>query len=888
MKKILFLLLFSQFIFAQEISIKGVVSDSIMPLVYASVIAKPIENNEINMTSSISDEKGKFKLTLVKNINYSITVSYLGYISQKKELTALQDSIINFKLTQSLQNLNEIFIKQEVPIIVKEDTLIYNVNSFITGKERKLKNILNNLPGVEIDKNGDVIVNGKKVNKVLVDNKKFFGGNGTKLAIENIPANVVDKIEIIDNYNEVAFLKGIVDSDELAMNVGLKEDKKKFVFGDVDAGKGNKNHYLTHTNLFYYSPKNSVNFIGDINNIGEEFFSFKDYLTFENASSKVLTDESFIYNSSINNFSTFLNNKNVFKNENKFSAFNFLKSISNKVDVFGYAIFSNSKVIDKKNYFNQYFYDEYSLDETLKNNKKLNNSIGLLKFSIDYKLNNVEQVHVNSLYKYSNDKSNAQLLSNVNANTQNIETVFNNHLNSMNHNIEWHKKINKKNTISFKVNYDYSKSSPKTTWGTDKIIFQSLMPLIEAEIYTIFDDKEVINNNHSALIKHYLLLSKNSQLTTTIGNKYISEKFNEDTYQKIDNTLNNFNIIGFGNHIDFNLNDFFIGSQFKYNKGGFLAKLELISHIHTSILKQENIQKFHKTIISPNALLKYSFNKSEHLNFKYEKQSVFLNSAKYAQNFSLLNYNIIFKGNPDLLKNSIYHTARLWYTKFSLYNNIIMSGSISYHKKVNAVKNDIRSSGIESYLMPIIINTPEESWKSSIDIYKIINKIKIRTKGYINKFNYLQKINTEFLTNKSILKQLNVSVSTVFDDYPNLEVGVKQSKNNVYINKEESSNRTSNYYFNFEYDFLKGFLFKADYSKNIYKRKNNEFTNTTETANISLFYTKEDSPFGFEFKISNLLNAKYQVESYYSDFLISETKTFLLPKIYMFTLSYKI
>ncbi|MFD2551745.1 hypothetical protein ACFSQP_07955 [Bizionia sediminis] len=114
---------------------------------------------------------------------------------------------------------------------------------------------------------------------MLVEGKTFFGG-GSKLAIDNIPANAVDKIEVIDNYNEIAFLKDLVDSEEMAMNVQLKQDKKDFVFGDIEVGKGNQDFYKAHSNMFYYSPKTDINFIGNLNNTAEQVLTYKDYFEF--------------------------------------------------------------------------------------------------------------------------------------------------------------------------------------------------------------------------------------------------------------------------------------------------------------------------------------------------------------------------------------------------------------------------------------------------------------------------------------------------------------------------------------------------------------------------------------------------------------------------------
>src|SRR5690606_5120105 len=159
-----------------------------------------------------------------------LTVSYLGYKPQKLTITTTnQDVIKNFVLKEDPNQLDEVTLNYTPPIVVKKDTITYKVDAFTTGEERKLREVLKKLPGVEVDKAGNVTVQGKKVTKVLVEDKTFFTGN-SKLAVNNIPADAVDKVEILDNYNEVAMLKGLQDSDDMAMNIKLKEDKKKFVF----------------------------------------------------------------------------------------------------------------------------------------------------------------------------------------------------------------------------------------------------------------------------------------------------------------------------------------------------------------------------------------------------------------------------------------------------------------------------------------------------------------------------------------------------------------------------------------------------------------------------------------------------------------------------------
>src|SRR5699024_4411426 len=170
--------------------------------------------------------------------------------------------------------------KAKMAMVVREDTITYRTDKFITGDERKLRDVLKKLPGVEVDREGNVTVNGKKVDKLMVDGQDFFGGD-TKLGVNHIPADAVDEVETIDDYHEVAFMKGLSDSDKMAMNIKLKEDKKNFVFGESEAGGGVKKRYYLHPALFYYSPKTTANFIGSLNNTNDRPLDWQDVMRFK-------------------------------------------------------------------------------------------------------------------------------------------------------------------------------------------------------------------------------------------------------------------------------------------------------------------------------------------------------------------------------------------------------------------------------------------------------------------------------------------------------------------------------------------------------------------------------------------------------------------------------
>ncbi|MBT8245455.1 carboxypeptidase-like regulatory domain-containing protein, partial [Winogradskyella sp.] len=170
------------FTFAQEITVFGKISDSLNnPLQYASILAIP-QTDDLDVTFAITEADGSYMLGLAKKQSYELTVSFLGYTSQKLTLaTTDKDVIKDFVLQENSEALDEITINYTPPISVKKDTITYDVSKFVTGEERKLRDALKRLPGVEVDRAGNVTVQGKKVTKVLVEDKTFFTGN-SKLA----------------------------------------------------------------------------------------------------------------------------------------------------------------------------------------------------------------------------------------------------------------------------------------------------------------------------------------------------------------------------------------------------------------------------------------------------------------------------------------------------------------------------------------------------------------------------------------------------------------------------------------------------------------------------------------------------------------------------------
>jgi len=415
-KKVLNFYFFSVFYIASfsiySQTLFGTVKDSLNnPLQNVNIIAESKENKDIKF--AITDYLGRYKLLLDRKKNDKINVSYLGYKTQEYHtgLNSIKKEH-HFILKQKEEILNEIVIDYKPkPILVKKDTLTYLVDFFKDGKEFKMIEILEKLPGFEVSENGSVTVQGKDVSKVLVENKPFFGGS-TKLAIENIPADALEKIEVIDHFNEVDFLKQVSDSKEMVINVKLKKDKKEFVFGDIEAGTeiaDNINFYLLHASLFSYNKKTNLSFIGNLNNIGKRSFSFDDLMRFQNIKSN--------YTRKKRNFNNLSNigksNSDILKSKSQFSALNLSFEVNNKMRVASYGIFSKLSTNSLLESNVRYFQNDLSLLEKKRYEKNITESLALGNLEINYSPNANSKLIHNTQFQFVKPKTNNIITNNI-------------------------------------------------------------------------------------------------------------------------------------------------------------------------------------------------------------------------------------------------------------------------------------------------------------------------------------------------------------------------------------------------------------------------------------------------------------------------------------------
>ncbi|MBF6640514.1 outer membrane beta-barrel protein [Flavobacterium sp. J49] len=279
----LFLVLFiSSVTFAQStITLKGKVIDETtkLPIESATVYLTAVKDSTI-VDYTITNKTGNFNFKIKKSDKpVLLKVSYISYQDFKEEKVSL-DTDKDFGtigLKEAVNALNEVVIKSEIPPIrIKKDTLEFNAASFKVGADANVEALLKQLPGVEITPEGKITVNGKEVNNILVNGKPFFGKDG-KVATQNLPAEIIDKVQVTDTKTKAEELSGEgSSSNEQTINLTIQEDKNKGLFGKVTAGSGSDKRYESSLLLNTFKGERKISVLASSNNINSIGFSMDE------------------------------------------------------------------------------------------------------------------------------------------------------------------------------------------------------------------------------------------------------------------------------------------------------------------------------------------------------------------------------------------------------------------------------------------------------------------------------------------------------------------------------------------------------------------------------------------------------------------------------------
>lgn len=260
------------------VRVKGRIADkeSQLPLPDATVALLHAKDSSM-AASAFAGKKGEFILNGVLPGSYHLYITFLGYQPVLRPLqVTLTDTLIDLGLIPiqgTGVNLKTVEIVQiRSPMVVKKDTLEFNADFYKTRENAVMEELLKKLPGVQVERNGTIKVNGETVKKVLVNGKPFFGDD-PKLATRNLPAEMIEKVQLIDRKSDMAQFTGVEDGKrEKAINITVKESSKNTYFGRAAAGYGTDERFAASGNLNRFSNEGQVSFLGSANNVNSAGF----------------------------------------------------------------------------------------------------------------------------------------------------------------------------------------------------------------------------------------------------------------------------------------------------------------------------------------------------------------------------------------------------------------------------------------------------------------------------------------------------------------------------------------------------------------------------------------------------------------------------------------
>jgi outer membrane beta-barrel protein/carboxypeptidase family protein len=261
---------------AQE-SIKGRIIDRDgKPIGFTSVVL--LHPNDSTMKYfGVSNDQGNYEIKRIKDGNYLMQFSFAGFETAYEKIRIPSENGTDFgdKIMSPIA-LGTVIVEAElIPMTFKTDTLEFNVKAFQTRPGASVEELLEKLPGMEVDESGNVKAQGEDVLKVLVDGKEFFGDD-PKVATKNLPAKALEKVQVFDRKSEEASFTGIDDGVRTrTINLLLNEEHKSGYFGEAKGGLGTGESYKAEGKLFRFSSSIQAAVLGMYNNINEFGFTNK-------------------------------------------------------------------------------------------------------------------------------------------------------------------------------------------------------------------------------------------------------------------------------------------------------------------------------------------------------------------------------------------------------------------------------------------------------------------------------------------------------------------------------------------------------------------------------------------------------------------------------------
>lgn len=789
-------LLISTTIFSQTSSVKGHIADTTSKENLANTVVSFLRSKDsVLYKFTRTDQNGNFSIQNMNAGKYFIYLTYPGYADFMDTVNIQAGKEIDMGSLALLTRehlLQEVIVNQQGAIRIKGDSTEFKADSFKVREGANVEELLKKLPGIQVDKDGNITAMGESVKKVLVDGEEFFGNDPT-VATQNIQADAIDKVQVFDKKSDQSVFTGIDDGDKTkTINLTLKEDKKKGYFGKLELGGGPDDKWNNSAMFNDFKSKRKISFYGIMSSTGKTGLNWDERSQYGSGDNSSMSD----FGGGMMMFSS--------GGGDDFSSPNFYgqglpKSWAGGIN------FSNKYNTDKQSLNGSYLYNKLNTEGSgstisqslIPGNVFTTNEFGnnftskdrhALNANYDWQFDSLTSMKITATANTGmNNGFNSYTSTTINdagviANTNQRSSNYTGSSNAINSTFILRKKFaTPGRTLSFNFDEQYSTSN------TDGYLYSLIDSLTQSGGYQqgITDQKKINNARTSSLngklvyttpISKTVFLSLNYALRKSASNseKLSYDKDGSGKYINLNDT--------FSNHYNFDVLTNTAGAGFNYNAkkitafaGTDIARSDFVQtdEILNQVLKREYTNFF------PRANFNYKFNSSTRMSINYNGNTIQPSIQQIQPIQDNSNPLVITIGNP-LLKQAFSHSIRVFANSYKVFTQ----RGFFFFGNISTTENAIVTSSTVDYSSG-----------------KTVNQY-INTNGNLNynsNFNYNMKL-------KKADMNLSFGIDLNGGNYTNYINNIKNTTTNVNyglnagINKQKEKKYDFNYYMNVNYN----------------------------------------------------------------------------------------
>jgi hypothetical protein len=830
---------------------------------------------------SITDQSGRFLLSFKPQDSLELKANYLGYEPYSKDLIFDSLSVykrIDIELHPQVVDMDAVTITGSTPMLIKGDTIVFDASYFSDGTEAVAEDILKKLPGVQVAENGSIKVNGKPVETIMIDGDNIVGQQYEILS-KNLSAKLIDKIEILDKFQNNPLYKNIENSDKVAINIQLEKKKNAALFGNAEVALATKKFYEGRLNTITLLNKFKLYSFSSSNNIGEENGDDEVLMS----SSTLQTDQYIGDHESLSKVMDLRINQPELKtqrfrfNHAKMANVHLLYSPSSKLK----AKASYSLAGDLVHLYNQTNQisqlpgvTSFKEDYKSQNHSKGNNG----NVSLIWNRNQKERIEYQASYGAGIEQNNAQLTFNYKPLQEQLNTS---HKNSDNI-LSYTKKLSENQLITLTARRKAQLMPQHYTINSS--VDSSLNGWFDLERISDIQQIQTTELKFTALEAKYLKKAAKYQQSYNLAIGDLTQKM---TSNLLLNSLQAGE--GFSNDFSYRTVDigFYSRQQFDLSKKLNLFGKAEIHYNSNSILvnKTESSQK-QMTALFPNVNMGFNFNwsKKQKLMLSYSLSNSTPGLEQLQTNYSLQDYRTIARGlrSFEWIKNS---TLLFNYTYGGWSEGLLVNASFIYQNPPAYVSNQSLFVNTYQQKEAVLLSNGKKMYIYNLSLDRFLKSIScnFRVNTTYTKQSFMNVANSL----KRLVQTDNLSVSaevrSVFDGSFNFHYGVNWRRNSA-LSPIRLKNNTLNSFTDISFNFNKKWVFSVKNDLQLIGIPGQK-TNPYLFTDGELHYTLA-SRTSFLLSLQNIFNVdKY--ETFTFDDVFSTVSSFrLFPRYIMLRLNF--